>query len=145
MLSRKWRYSWSNADRRLYYMFECMFFGMYWTITTESEGRILMTLYTQWMSQHAAVFPRYTLQWHHNERNGISNPRRLYCLLNCWFRRRSKKTSKLRVSALCAGNQFAGDRWIPRTKASNAENVSIWWRHHEDRIHETLSTRVPSN
>ena len=20
--------------------------------------------------------------------------------------------------------------WIPRTKASNAENVSIWWRHH---------------
>ena len=23
------------------------------------------------------------------------------------------------------------DRWIPRTKASYAENVSIWWRHHE--------------
>ena len=22
------------------------------------------------------------------------------------------------------------ERWIPRTKASNAENVSIWWRHH---------------
>ena len=22
------------------------------------------------------------------------------------------------------------DRWIPRAKASNAENVSIWWRHH---------------
>ena len=22
------------------------------------------------------------------------------------------------------------DRWIPRTKAINAENVSIWWRHH---------------
>ena len=22
------------------------------------------------------------------------------------------------------------DRWIPRTKASYAENVSIWWRHH---------------
>ena len=21
-------------------------------------------------------------------------------------------------------------RWIPRPKASNAENVSIWWRHH---------------
>ena len=21
---------------------------------------------------------------------------------------------------------FTGDRWIPRTKASNAENVSIW-------------------
>ena len=22
--------------------------------------------------------------------------------------------------------EFTGDRWIPRTKASNAENVSIW-------------------
>ena len=26
--------------------------------------------------------------------------------------------------------EFTGDRWIPRTNASNAENVSIWWRHH---------------
>ena len=26
--------------------------------------------------------------------------------------------------------EFTGDRWIPRTKASDAENVSIWWRHH---------------
>ena len=23
------------------------------------------------------------------------------------------------------------DRWIPPQKASYAENVSIWWRHHE--------------
>ena len=22
------------------------------------------------------------------------------------------------------------DQWLPRTRASNAENVSIWWRHH---------------
>ena len=27
--------------------------------------------------------------------------------------------------------EFTGDRWIPLTKASNAENGSIWWRHHE--------------
>ena len=26
--------------------------------------------------------------------------------------------------------EFTGDRWFPRTRASNAENVSIWWRHH---------------
>ena len=25
---------------------------------------------------------------------------------------------------------FTGDRCIPAQKASNAENVSIWWRHH---------------
>ena len=26
--------------------------------------------------------------------------------------------------------EFTGDRWIPRRKASNAEHVSIWWRHY---------------
>ena len=26
--------------------------------------------------------------------------------------------------------EFTDDRWIPRIMASNAENVSIWWRHH---------------
>ena len=25
--------------------------------------------------------------------------------------------------------EFTGDQWIPRKKASNTENVSIWWRH----------------
>ena len=29
--------------------------------------------------------------------------------------------------------EFTDDRWIPRTMASNAENVLIWWRHHEQR------------
>ena len=27
--------------------------------------------------------------------------------------------------------EFTGDRWIPRQMASNAENDSIWWRHHD--------------
>ena len=35
------------------------------------------------------------LQWRLNERNGVSNHRRLDCLLNCLLGRRSKKTSKL--------------------------------------------------
>ena len=26
--------------------------------------------------------------------------------------------------------EFTGDRWIPAQMANNAENVSIWWRHH---------------
>ena len=42
-----------------------------------------------------------TLQWRHNERHGFSNHRRLDCLLNRLFRRRSKETSKLRVTDLC--------------------------------------------
>ena len=45
------------------------------------------------------------------------------------FRRRSKKTSKLRVTGLCVGNSpVTGE--FPAQMASNAEKVSIWWRHH---------------
>ena len=46
------------------------------------------------------------------------------CLLDRLFRRRSKKTSKLRVICLCAGNSpVTGE--FPAQMASNAENVSI--------------------
>ena len=38
-------------------------------------------------------------------------------------------TSKLRVTGLCAGNSPGTDEF-PAQMASNAENVSIWWRHH---------------
>ena len=50
-------------------------------------------------------------------------------LLSRMFKRRSKKTSKLRVTGLCDGNsRVTGE--FPAQRASNAENVSIWWRHH---------------
>ena len=55
-----------------------------------------------------------TLPWRHNDHNGVSNHQPHGCLLNRLFRRRSKKTSKLRVTGLCVGN--SPDRWIPRTK-----------------------------
>ena len=67
-------------------------------------------------------------QWRHNESHGVSNHRRLHCLINCWYRPRSKKISKLRVTGLCAWNSpVTGE--FPTQKASNAENVSIWLRH----------------
>ena len=44
-----------------------------------------------------------TLQWRHNERDGVSNHRRLDSLLNRLFKHRSKKISKLRVSGPCRG------------------------------------------
>ena len=31
--------------------------------------------------------------------------------------------------SLCG--EFTDDRWIPRTNASNTENVFIWWRHYD--------------
>ena len=71
-----------------------------------------------------------TLRWHHNDQAGVSNHQPHGCLLNRLFRRKSKKTSKLRVTGLCAGNS-PGTGEFPAQMASYAENVSIWWRHHE--------------
>ena len=51
------------------------------------------------------------------------------CLLNRLFRRRSKETPKLHVNGLCEGNPPATGEF-PAQRASNAENVSIWWRQH---------------
>ena len=45
-----------------------------------------------------------TLQWRHNGRDSVSNHQPRECLLNRLIRRRSKKTSKIRVTGLCAGN-----------------------------------------
>ena len=52
------------------------------------------------------------------------------CLLNRLFRRRSKKTSQLRATGLC-GENSPGTCEFRAQMASNAENVSILWRHHE--------------
>ena len=70
-----------------------------------------------------------SLQWRHNEHNGISNHQLHDCLLNRLFRRRSEETSKLRVTGPCAGN-WPETGEFPAQRASYAENVSIWWRHH---------------
>ena len=71
-------------------------------------------------------FCAVTLQWRNNERDGVSNHRRLD-----YFRRRSKKTSKLRVTGLCEGNSL-----VTAQRASNVGNVSIWWRHYDlPRLH----------
>ena len=41
-----------------------------------------------------------------------------------------KKTSKLRVAGLCAGNSSVTGEF-PAQMTSNTENIPIWWRHHE--------------
>ena len=60
-----------------------------------------------------------SLQWRHNERDGASNHQRLDCLLNCLLRRRSKKTSRLRVTGLCERN------W-PATGGSPRKGPVTW-------------------
>ena len=46
-----------------------------------------------------------------------------------YSRHRSKKTPKLRVTGLCERSSPITDEF-PEQGTSNAENVSIWWRHH---------------
>ena len=98
------------------------------------KSLLLVTLYPfqskDWilfvsLSDHSS-----TLQWHHNERDGISNHQPHDCLLNRSFRRRSKKTPKLRVTGLYVGNTLMTGQF-PAQRSNNTENVSIWWRHHE--------------
>ena len=108
-LSRKWHTSSTRGSSRSSYLMSTMF---------------------------AHVMVSSTLQWCHNERDGVSKHLPHDCLLNRLYRRRSRKTSKLRVAGLCAGNSpVTGE--FPLQWASNAENVSIWWRHHEV-VHYTI-------
>ena len=75
------------------------------------------------------VLQTCSLRWRHNDHAGVSNHQPHGCLLNRLFSRKSKKTSKLRVTGLCAGNS-PGTGEFPAQMASYAENVSIWWRHY---------------
>ena len=106
--------------------------GYPWLVRSRSD---LVFVYPQasfsvWPDEHIM-----TLQWRHRGRDGVSNHQPHDCLLNRVFRRRSKKTSKLRVIGLCAGNSAVTGEF-PAQMAGNAENVSFWWRHHDM---ETLS------
>ena len=73
--------------------------------------------------------PPHTMQWRHNGHDNVSNHQPHDCLLNRLFRRRSQKTSKLRVTGFCEGNSPVTGEFSAQM-ASNAENASIWWRHH---------------
>ena len=79
---------------------------------------------------------KQTLQWRHDKHDAVSNHQPHDCLLNRLFRRRSKKTAKLRVTGLFAGNSpVTGE--FPAQRTSNAENAFIWWRHHEVRLNRS--------
>ena len=83
--------------------------GQWWlsrkwhTSSTRGSSRYSCLMST--ISAHVMVSS--TIQWYHNKRDGVSN----HQPHNRLYRRRSRKTSKLR--------------------ASNAEKVSIWWRHRD--------------
>ena len=75
------------------------------------------------MCGNNARCPNVSLQWRHNEHDGVSNT----CLTivystaySCADQRKQPSSASL---AFVRGI-------IPITRVSNAENISIWWRHH---------------
>ena len=84
----------------------------------------------------------HSLQWRHNEHDGVSNHQPHDCLLNRLFWCRSKKIPKLRANGLSAGNS-AGAGEFPAQMASNTDSISIWWRHHV--LIEDGSTVISAN
>ena len=65
------------------------------------------------------VITSNTSHWRHNDHDGVSNHQPHGCLLNCLFRSRSKKTSKLCVTGLCVGNS-------PGPVNSSHERLVTW-------------------
>ena len=101
--------------------------------------RIALSVAGKW--QHSFLTIWNPLQWRHTERDGISSHRRLERLLNRVLWRRSKKTSKLRVTCLCEGNSPVTGEFRAQ-RSSNTENVSMWWRHHAMAVLAPFSAKL---
>ena len=68
--------------------------------------------------------------WRHNDHDGVSNHQSHGCLLNRLFRRRSKKTPKLRVTGLCVGTSpgpVNSPHKGPVTRKMFPFDDVIWW------------------
>ena len=95
------------------------------------------------------------LQWRYNGRDGASNHQPHDCLLNRLFRRRSKKTSKFRVTGLCTGNRRGPvncqHKWPVTRKMFPFHDVIMMWdfpRTLRDMLYvfhvpDTKATQVP--
>ena len=116
----------SSSSSYYYYYYYYYYFTLY--NKRNLEYCAIGKHYGFWVGWSTLCFHFSSLQWRHNAHDGVSNHQPHDCLLRRLFRRRSKKTSKLRVTGLfffLGGGGFTGD-------CGNAENVSIWWRHHVD-------------
>ena len=77
-------------------------------LTTNYQSISHALIYPNWPIPPAQIWFNNShycaLQWRHYDHDCVSNHQPRGCLLNRLFRRRSKKTSKLRVTGLCVGN-----------------------------------------
>ena len=98
--------TWSISSGNKFYMCQItVWSGHYFS---RDASRIFITWWF-WTRQVCEMVCRLfqqldtSLQWRHNGCDGVSNHRRLHCLLYT-VGSGTKKTSKLRITGLCAGN-----------------------------------------
>ena len=70
------------------------------SLSNDRQATCRIFQFSPWVKSE---WPRYPLQWRHNERDTVSNRQRLGYLLNCLFMRRSKNAWKLRVTGFVRG------------------------------------------
>ena len=97
--------------------------GMHKSSSTDQVYRSLMYGSVHYILCFSVGY-EYSLQWSHNEHDGISNHQPQLCI-----QAQIKENIKAPRHWPLWG-EFTGDRWIPRTKGQYAENVSVWWRHY---------------
>ena len=115
---------WRWCSCRIMHAYQISAWGVVTRHTWEGTRMISTAMVAK---RHTPLVITMRAWWRHKERDGVSNHRHLNCLFNRLFRCRSKKISKLCFSV------GGIHRWpvnFPAQKASNAENVSVWWRHH---------------
>ena len=78
------------------------FYGR-WRAFSRTDSQVKSKKFYLMTSRHGSGFCiiDHSLQWRHNGNDGVANIQRLDYSPNRLFRRRSKKTSKLRVTGLC--------------------------------------------
>ena len=69
------------------------------------------------------------LYWRHNDHDGVSNHQPRGCLLSPFIQTQIKENIKAPRHWPLYG-EFTGTGEFPAQRASYAENVSNWWRHH---------------
>ena len=103
--------------------------GIQISLKNQSLQNVITGLCNDMGTLQMTMIAERTLQLRHNGRDNVSNHQPHDCLLNRLFKAQIKETSKLRITALCEGDSpVTGE--FPAQRASIAEKVSIWWRHH---------------
>ena len=114
-----------------------------WNFVQQGKTSNFTFLWKDWMRTLSGLQVHsgncwWPLQWRHNGHDGVSNHQPHHCWLQFLFRLRSTITSKLRVTGLCVGNSPVTGEFLTQ-RASNLENVSIWWCHHDQLLSKTCN------